>query len=74
MCTRIGAILGWLPAYGRGGTEHFILPAFVLSRHSMAGVLRLFRSSMSEVVDSEYLKFARIKGLSEANTSRRSGR
>ena len=60
-----GAILGWLPTFGRGGIEHFILPAFVLSWHSMAGVLRLARSSMLEVLDSEYVKFARIKGLSE---------
>ncbi len=60
-----GAILGWLPTYGRGGIDHFILPAFVLSWSSMAGVLRLSRSSMLEVLDSEYVKFARIKGLSE---------
>ena len=60
-----GAILGWLPTFGRGGVEHYILPAFVLSWHSMAGVLRLARSSMLEVMDSEYVKFARIKGLSE---------
>ena len=60
-----GAILGWLPTYGRGGLDHFILPAFVLSWHTMAGVLRLARSSMLEVLDSEYVKFARIKGLSE---------
>jgi peptide/nickel transport system permease protein len=60
-----GPILGWLPTHGRGGLEHFILPAFVLSWHSMAGVLRLARSSMLEVLDSEYVKFARIKGLSE---------
>jgi len=60
-----GAILGWLPTYGRGGIDHFVLPAFVLSWHSMAGVLRLARSSMLEVLDTEYVKFARIKGLSE---------
>jgi len=60
-----GAILGWLPTFGRGGLEHLILPAFVLSWSSMAGVLRLSRSSMLEVMDSEYVKFARIKGLSE---------
>ena len=60
-----GPILGWLPTFGRGGLDHFILPAFVLSWHSMAGVLRLSRSSMLEVLDSEYVKFARIKGLSE---------
>ena len=60
-----GGILGWLPTYGRGGIDHFILPAFVLSWHSMAGVLRLSRSSMLEVLDGEYVKFARIKGLTE---------
>ena len=60
-----GAILGWLPTFGRGGIDHFILPAFVLSWSGMAGVLRLARSSMLEVLDSEYVKFARIKGLQE---------
>ena len=60
-----GAILGWLPTFGRGGIEYFILPAFVLAWSSMAGVVRLARSSMLEVLDSEYVKFARIKGLSE---------
>ena len=60
-----GAILGWLPTFGRGGVTHFILPAFVLSWGGMAAVLRLGRSSMLEVLDSEYVKFARIKGLPE---------
>jgi peptide/nickel transport system permease protein len=60
-----GAILGWLPTYGRGGIDHFILPAFVLGWSSMAGMVRLGRSSMLEVLDTEYVKFARIKGLSE---------
>ena len=60
-----GPILGWLPTYGRGGIGHFILPAFVLSWASMAGIVRLARSSMLEVLDSEYIKFARIKGLRE---------
>lgn len=60
-----GAILGWLPTFGRGGIEHFILPAFVLSWSGIAGIVRLVRSSMLEVLDSEYVKFARVKGLSE---------
>ena len=60
-----GAILGWLPTFGRGGIDHFILPTFVLAWGSMAGVVRLGRSSMLEVLDSEYVKFARVKGLSE---------
>ncbi len=61
-----GAILGWLPTYGRGGVDHFILPAFVLGWSAMAGMVRLGRSSMLEVLDSEYVKFARIKGLRES--------
>jgi len=60
-----GAILGWLPTFGRGGVDHLILPALVLGWASMAGMVRLGRSSMLEVLDSEYVKFARIKGLSE---------
>ena len=60
-----GAILGWLPTYGRGGPSHYILPAFVLGWGSMAGMLRLVRSSMLEVLDSDYVKFARVKGNSE---------
>ncbi len=60
-----GGILGWLPTFGRGGIEHFILPAFVLGWSAMAGMVRLGRSSMLEVLDSEYVKFARVKGLAE---------
>ena len=60
-----GAILGWLPTFGRGGPEHLILPAFVLGTAGMAGMTRLVRSSMLDVLDSEYVKFARVKGLPE---------
>jgi peptide/nickel transport system permease protein len=60
-----GAILQWLPTYGRGGPQHFILPAFVLAWSIMAGMMRLGRSSMLEILDSEYVKFARVKGLHE---------
>ena len=60
-----GGILGWLPTFGRGSILHFVLPAFVLGWGSMAGMVRLGRSSMLEVLDSEYVKFARVKGLSE---------
>ena len=60
-----GAFLGWLPTYGRGGISHFILPTFVLAWGGMAGYVRLGRSSMLEVLDSEYVKFARVKGLPE---------
>lgn len=60
-----GAILKWLPTFGRGGPDHLILPALVLAWSIMAAMMRLGRSSMLEVLDSEYVKFARIKGLRE---------
>ena len=54
-----------LPAFGSGGIQHLVLPTIVLAWSVMAGVVRLTRSSMLEVLDSEYVKFARIKGLKE---------
>ena len=53
----------WLPTSGRGGVDHYILPAITLGWASAAGLLRLIRSSMLEVLDSEYIKFARSKGV-----------
>lgn len=61
-----GAYLGWLPTFGIGGISHFILPSFALSLFLIAGMVRLTRSSMLEVLDSEYIKFARVKGLQES--------
>ena len=60
-----GATWKILPTFGKGGIDHYILPAFAISLFIMAGFMRLTRSSMLEVLDSEYVKFARIKGLSE---------
>ena len=60
-----GAIFKVLPTFGRGGIDHFILPSFVLAWSLIAGMMRLGRSSMLEILDSEYIKFARVKGLSE---------
>ena len=60
-----GAQLKWLPTYGRGGIDHYILPGIAISSFVMAGFMRLTRSSMLEVLDSEFVKFARIKGLQE---------
>lgn len=60
-----GVQLGWLPTQGMGGITHYVLPAFTLSLFLIAGVMRLLRSSMLDVMDSEYIKLARIKGLSE---------
>ena len=60
-----GVILGLLPAGGRGGLAHLILPAFTLGYFTSAAILRLTRSSMLEVLTSDYVKFARLKGLHE---------
>jgi peptide/nickel transport system permease protein len=55
-----------LPTSGYGGLRHFILPAATMGLFTVAAVTRLTRSSMLEVLDSEYIKLARIKGVSEA--------
>jgi peptide/nickel transport system permease protein len=60
-----GVVLGVLPAGGRGGLAHLVLPAFTLGYFTSAAILRLTRSSMLEVLGSEYIKFARLKGLHE---------
>jgi peptide/nickel transport system permease protein len=57
--------LDWFPTSGKGGIEHMVLPAIALGWYQVAAVARLTRSSMLEVLDSEYVKLARIKGISE---------
>jgi peptide/nickel transport system permease protein len=54
-----------LPTCGRGGLSHLILPAVTLACGLSAGILRLTRSSMLDILSTEYIKLARIKGLSE---------
>jgi peptide/nickel transport system permease protein len=72
--------LGWLPSYGRGevvhlgwwstglltanGWKHLILPAITLSLFQLTLILRLVRSEMLEVLRTDYIKFARARGLS----------
>ncbi len=58
--------LGWLPSSGAGGIAHVIMPAFALGWYFAAAHMRLTRSSMLEVLGSEYIKLARLKGLPEA--------
>jgi ABC-type dipeptide/oligopeptide/nickel transport system permease component len=55
--------LGWLPTSGYGGPLHIIMPAVALGWYFAASLLRLTRSSMLEVLRSEYIKLARLKGL-----------
>ncbi len=73
--------LGWLPSYGRGevvelgfwttglltadGLMHLILPALTLSVFQLALIMRLVRAEMLEVLRSDFIKFARARGLSE---------
>jgi peptide/nickel transport system permease protein len=57
---------GWLPSSGAGSGWHVIMPAVSLGWVFAAAHMRLTRSSMLEVLGSEYIKLARIKGLPEA--------
>ena len=64
-----GAVLrrrGWAGAVRRlRRVEHLILPAFTVALAPIAGLTRLLRSSMIEVLESDYIKFLRIKGVPE---------
>ncbi len=73
--------LGWLPSIGRGettrflgadwavfsldGWSHLIMPALMLSLTTVSLVIRLVASGMREAMMTDYVKFARLKGLSE---------
>lgn len=57
--------LGWLPSSGRGGFSRMILPALALGWFQVAVIMRLVRSSMLDVLDSEFVKLTRIKGVPE---------
>jgi peptide/nickel transport system permease protein len=73
--------LGWLPAFGRGdtlaygwwstgfltasGLKSLILPSITLTFWQLALILRLVRAEMLEVLRTDYIKFARARGLSE---------
>jgi peptide/nickel transport system permease protein len=74
-----GVILGWLPSFGRGdvvqlgfwstglltvgGLKSLIMPAVTLGLFQMTLILRLVRSEMLEVLRTDYIKFARARGL-----------
>lgn len=57
--------LGLLPSSGIGGIEYYILPAIANSFGGMAGIARQTRSSMLEVIRTDYITTARSKGLSQ---------
>ncbi len=58
-------ILGWLPPYGLGGIQYWILPIFTSSVFGIGLQARQARSSMLEVLNSDYIVMARSKGLPE---------
>jgi peptide/nickel transport system permease protein len=58
--------LGWFPSSGSGTVWHLVMPAVALGWVFAAAHMRLTRSSMLEVLGSEYIKLARLKGLPEA--------
>ena len=69
----LGLVLMWVfavqldlvPTSGKGGPLSFILPTVALGLFWVAALMRLIRSAMLDVLDSEYVKLARIKGLAE---------
>ncbi len=56
--------LGWLPAYGIGGLEYYIMPCLANCLAGVASQARQTRSSMLEVLRSDYITTAKAKGLS----------
>lgn len=57
--------LGWLPPGGREGLRSLILPGLTLSVYSIPITMRLTRSAMLEVLNKDYIRTARQKGISE---------
>ena len=55
--------LQWLPSGRKGGLDSFVMPVITLGWLAVAANLRLVRSSMLEVLDSEFIKLARAKGV-----------
>jgi peptide/nickel transport system permease protein len=64
-----GVGLGWLPVMGKGESwwdlQHLIMPAFALGWYFSGAMVRITRSSMLEVLGSDYIKLVRLKGVPE---------
>ena len=76
-----GVVLGWLPTFGRGtviqfgwwstglltvdGIKAIVMPAFTLGMFQLTLIMRLVRSEMLEVFRTDYIKFARARGLTD---------
>ena len=61
----IGVNLKWLPPIGYGGFEYLILPAITLGTRSAAFLARITRATMLDVLQQDYIRTARAKGLPE---------
>lgn len=59
--------LGWLPSYGIGSFKCYILPCFTIMITSFANIARQMRSSMLEVIRSDFIISARAQGFSRNN-------
>lgn len=57
--------LGLLPSGGYGNAEHLVLPSITLAFGAIAGLIRLLRSSMIEVLGSDFVLFLRVRGMPE---------
>lgn len=57
--------LGWLPSSGLSSWKHYIMPAFTLSLYRIALFLRMVRSTMLDVLNQDFIRTARAKGLME---------
>ena len=64
-----GLELGWLPVLGNGDSfwdwKHLIMPSFALGWYFSGSMLRITRSSLLDVLGSDYIKLARLKGVPE---------
>ena len=59
--------LRWFPTSGGGTASHLVLPTIAIAWFQISALTRLTRSAMLEVLDAEYIKLARAKGVSEHN-------
>ena len=58
-----GVLLRWLPISGSSGFAHFILPTVALGTAVMPALMRLTRTGMLEVLEADFIRTARAKGL-----------
>ncbi len=61
----VGVRVPWIPVMGSGTWRHLILPAFTLGLIASAIIARMTRSCMLDVLQKEYIRTARAKGLAE---------